>query len=294
MDTMDGAEVAGAGPGFEARLQRTPLWPAVPLLVLTMVVLDALQALVGGKAAEERNPVPAQIGSYLVALVWCSCLVRRQGVPASAVLGQRLTRQAWALVVVVGATSVVGQLAWIFLAKNLFGSVPVLLNLDMPDRPWTGLPSALGETLLIVVLAPMAEESIFRGLLFRKYRRRWGPGKALLGTSLAFGLLHYDLLGSGTFALTMVLLYVRTRTLWAPMLAHGIHNAIVDGIRYADHFDPSLLAGLDPPFGGPRPYIICLTILASSVAGLVVFAHDSWRLLSDPLPPDALPVTIVV
>jgi hypothetical protein len=35
-------------PDFDARLQRTPLWPGVFLVCFTLLVLSVLQALFGG------------------------------------------------------------------------------------------------------------------------------------------------------------------------------------------------------------------------------------------------------
>lgn len=80
-----------------------------------------------------------------------------------------------------------------------------------------------------VVLAPVAEEFIFRGMLYPFVKQLGYPRLALVGVSLAFALIHDD---AATFvplfvlALILTWLYERTDSLLAPIAAHGFFNAI--------------------------------------------------------------------
>lgn len=79
------------------------------------------------------------------------------------------------------------------------------------------------------VVAPVAEELIFRGLLYRIARDRWGALAAAGITSLFFGVAHWEpwsLFGLVAVGLVMCGLYERSGSLLPPMLAHGTHNAI--------------------------------------------------------------------
>jgi membrane protease YdiL (CAAX protease family) len=83
--------------------------------------------------------------------------------------------------------------------------------------------------LFAVVLAPVAEEFIFRGLLFPFIRQLGFPRLAWLGVSALFALIHWD---AATFAPLFVLalaltwLYNQTGNLLAPITAHALFNAV--------------------------------------------------------------------
>ena len=79
--------------------------------------------------------------------------------------------------------------------------------------------------VLVVVVAPVVEEVVFRGILLHRWAQKWGAGRGLLFSSLAFGVLHADILGHTVFGIVMGLLYVRTRGLWVPIACHMFTNA---------------------------------------------------------------------
>jgi hypothetical protein len=79
-----------------------------------------------------------------------------------------------------------------------------------------------------VVLAPVAEEFIFRGMLYPFVKQLGWPRLAWFGVSLAFALVHDD---AATFvplfvlALALTWLYEKTDNLLAPIAAHSLFNA---------------------------------------------------------------------
>ena len=90
---------------------------------------------------------------------------------------------------------------------------------------------AVLDTLDAVVGAPIVEEIIFRGLLFGALVRGMGFTAAAIVSSLVFAAVHgYGLAGTVAVTATGSLLcwvYWSTGRLWAAMLAHGVHNAMV-------------------------------------------------------------------
>jgi membrane protease YdiL (CAAX protease family) len=94
-------------------------------------------------------------------------------------------------------------------------------SLDVQD-PGLRLPLLL----VVVLIGPIAEEILFRGILFRRLLRRWPPLLAALGSSLLFGAAHFDLVGSTLMGLALVALYVQTRSLWVPVAAHALNNLL--------------------------------------------------------------------
>ena len=95
--------------------------------------------------------------------------------------------------------------------------------------------------LTLVVVAPVAEEIIFRGYLFGKLKKFLPIWVAVVATSLLFGLVHGAWnLAIDTFALSIVLCLLRqsTGSLWAPILLHMSKNGIA---FYFLFINPTLL-----------------------------------------------------
>lgn len=83
--------------------------------------------------------------------------------------------------------------------------------------------------LTSVLLAPLAEEILFRGLLYRALQQQGRPRLALLVSSVLFSAIHLNQLAFLPFivlAVILALLYERTNCLLAPILTHAGFNAI--------------------------------------------------------------------
>lgn len=86
--------------------------------------------------------------------------------------------------------------------------------------------------LLAVIAAPLIEEAFFRGFLFGGMRRagggRWALPAALLASAALFAAAHVvvaRMIPLAIHAVVLAALYMRTRNLTAPTLAHGLWNA---------------------------------------------------------------------
>ncbi len=88
--------------------------------------------------------------------------------------------------------------------------------------------------LLATVWAPVVEESIFRGCLFRHLRRRLGLLLAALGSAMVFAALHgYVLQGLimvGTLGFWFALIREWRGNIIATATAHAIHNGVVTAV----------------------------------------------------------------
>jgi len=95
------------------------------------------------------------------------------------------------------------------------------------DATSTGVKVYMG--IFAVVLAPVAEEFIFRGMLFPFIKHLGFPRLAWFGVSGLFALIHMD---AATFlplfvlALALTWLYDLTGSLLAPIAAHALFNAV--------------------------------------------------------------------
>lgn len=91
--------------------------------------------------------------------------------------------------------------------------------------------------VVAVVLAPIAEELLFRGILYPAIKRGGFPRLALWGTSLLFALIHVNaatFVPLLLFALLLALLYERTGNLLAPLTAHALFN-ILNFVKFLVH-----------------------------------------------------------
>ncbi len=82
--------------------------------------------------------------------------------------------------------------------------------------------------IVSIVVAPIAEEILFRGILFKTLNDQNRTALAWIGTSVFFGLIHGNapaFLPLTIFSLALTWLYVRTENLLAPITAHVVLNA---------------------------------------------------------------------
>ena len=93
-------------------------------------------------------------------------------------------------------------------------------------------PDQTGSLIFFVVMAvavaPVAEEILFRGILYPAIKQIGHPRAAAIGTALLFALFHVNLLTFASLtavALVLIALYEFTDNLLAPITAHAVFNA---------------------------------------------------------------------
>ncbi len=84
---------------------------------------------------------------------------------------------------------------------------------------------------MAVLIAPFAEEYLFRGLLYRALDREWGGWRAVLGSAAFFAIYHPPLswLPVGVVGVANALLFRRTGRLLPAVALHMAYNAVVLG-----------------------------------------------------------------
>ncbi len=80
--------------------------------------------------------------------------------------------------------------------------------------------------LVALVLGPVLEEVIYRGMVYSPYRRKYGRAKAVIITSVFFAMAHFAL-PSFLFSLLLTALYEKTESIIPPIIAHSAHNLLV-------------------------------------------------------------------
>lgn len=145
---------------------------------------------------------------------------------------------------------------------------PLLALLPAPPD-YTG--RGLWTVVTVVVLAPVLEELLCRGILLESLRARYGVVTALWASSLFFAAIHLHItLALNALVLGMILgfIYLRTDSLYATILLHGFHNALALTLMLFG-LGSVTLSELIPD----RTLYACLYVLA-----LGVLALAAWRI----------------
>lgn len=141
---------------------------------------------------------------------------------------------------------IVGVLGFLWIERAFPGSLP-RLDYGFSKSPAFAL-------LLIVIVAPLSEEILMRGILLPGFAARYGSTRAILLSALFFACAHGSLARlPHTFLLGAVLgwLYVQTRSLWVSIGAHMFNNLIAGSVlalALAKSRGSELPAPAVPPF----------------------------------------------
>ena len=145
---------------------------------------------------------------------------------------------------------------------------------ENPVDQLAGYPVIL-TTLLGCVIAPIAEEIMFRGLLLNRLRP-YGEKFAVIASALCFGLFHGNLNQVFyAFAIGLVFGYVALRTgrLWQVMLLHAMVNSI-----------SVLILPLLEPFGAAGETVLGLLVLGAIILGVVFLVVLAREVHFSPVP----------
>lgn len=135
--------------------------------------------------------------------------------------------------------------------------------------------------LTVVVVAPIAEEFLFRGILFQRWAVKWGVRPALLLSSLVFGILHANVVGLTLFGVMMGLFYLQTRTLIVPILCHALNNALAMSMELFSSDSAQTITTLEE---FRKNWWVGLVLLALSAPWLIRYILRNYPRKSAPLP----------
>jgi membrane protease YdiL (CAAX protease family) len=214
-------------PSFErVRVRWLPLW-----IIASALLLLPIRAALPGLAHGRRWELLSQYTLYGALLAWILLQCANAGITLRQLIGPRPRREEWRLISLALPLIplAIGSVWLLWLPLSFLIPDVVQRWVLRHDQPiWNpAMPvSSVFYVMVVVVLAPFVEESLFRGVLLQRWSLKWGVGRALLVSSVLFGVLHADILGHTVFAIVMGLLYVRTRGLWIPMGCHALTNAL--------------------------------------------------------------------
>ena len=90
--------------------------------------------------------------------------------------------------------------------------------------------------ITIIIISPISEELIFRGVMLNRLRLFVPTKFAILMTSLLFASLHSfgSITSAFIFAMCMATLYLKTNNILIPIFAHFLNNLLAESIVFID------------------------------------------------------------
>ena len=122
----------------------------------------------------------------------------------------------------IGATAVSALAVWVLDSLGIQADTQAAEQALVVVEPWLAV-------LAIVVLAPIAEELFFRGVVYNAWLREAGPRYALVGSAALFAVIHLSLVAVVPIfllGLALAWVYRRTANLLAPIAMHATVNGI--------------------------------------------------------------------
>ena len=231
MHTIDG-EKEGAIARGTAQISQVPWGPidvvfgVAAAVIGTFLVLVFLGAV--GEELDSFNP-------------WALSLLELVMLAAAWNFGVRKYRVRWRALGVTWPTSRRAfVLPWLALLGSLvftgvYSSVVAAAEVDWllpPPVPGSLLGEGLDRLLNILViglLGPFVEEVFFRGFVLAGLTRSLGVGRAVVVSSALFGISHGAIgviIPVFVTGLLLSWLYVKTKSVWPPVLAHSAQNLL--------------------------------------------------------------------
>ena len=267
-------------PRFEApRAQRFPTWgdmlAVIGIYLLatvgTSIVVAIIAAISGGaeSLAETMSSGPMSVLSYALSM----------GLTIVGVLIYRKLRRGTGRMFHFSLRGFNPMLIlWGFVMVLLTGVViePVLelfpdAFLKMIDK--MGMHGGWS-ILMLVVLAPVMEEVLFRGILLESVRSKHSAGRAIVVSALMFGVIHLipqQVVNAFVIGLILGYIYVRTESLWPVIVIHALNNAMAYVImQWSDGANITVRSLIENN-------TVYAVVYGVSLAALVASGYMVWR-----------------
>lgn len=224
----DDASVAATGRQWKKELRRQQYPNGFDILAIVGIML--VSSLVAGLAGGILIKTTGWDAGMLNALTY----FLQMALAIILVLVQRRVRKAPANAINLRAGRVNAPLIlWGVLLIFVTGVVIEPLLAIFPDKYLDQLNQYIGtggwSILMTVALAPVMEETLFRGIIQGSIYRRDGATKAILLSALLFGVFHIipqQAINAFLVGIILGYIYFRTGSLLSVIILHALNNAI--------------------------------------------------------------------
>ncbi len=193
-------------------------------------------ALILFESAMDNEYLPFAVGMlifYLVLGVTALAVMKNFKISVRSITGSygrfkeniRLSGWVIPLMVISTCTAFIILALFAVINENLYHSY-----LELGDRlSWPAESPAIVHLLMVisaVILAPVVEEYIFRGILLSSWTIKWGATRAVIISSFIFAIFHIDPVGAFVAGVALCLIYFHTGSLLLVIFIHMINNGL--------------------------------------------------------------------
>ncbi|MDR3297776.1 MAG: CPBP family intramembrane metalloprotease [Candidatus Nomurabacteria bacterium] len=210
------------------------LWVAIALIASQFVVSFILVSLLGVETVVQ--PVWSTLYS---ALVYILCLFLVIFIPWK-LLKMKTNRDELGLTGLPTWTDIglapIGFIVYFILSMVVVALIMAILpNVNWDQAQDVGFQNLIYDTdkilafVALVILAPIAEEIIFRGWLYGKIRSKMPAWLSILLVSILFGVMHGQWnVAVNVFCMSVVMCLLReiTGTIWSSIMLHMLKNGV--------------------------------------------------------------------
>ena len=133
------------------------------------------------------------------------------------------------LIIFVVVLNIFVSYGFLYLADYLSGIFPFINNGLLSN-------SILSATLSVIIISPLFEELVFRGVFLNRLKLNFPILFSILISSLIFAALHSfgNITSAFIFAISMAILYIKSNNIFVPVLAHILNNILAEIIVFMD------------------------------------------------------------
>ncbi|NMG07004.1 type II CAAX endopeptidase family protein [Brasilonema sp. UFV-L1] len=152
-----------------------------------------------------------------------------------------------------------------------------------PQKTAPLLSNLLGAIVLVVV-APLTEEFLFRGIILQRWASKWGIRAGLISSSLLFGIGHTNVVGLSMVGMILGVLYIRTRSLMVPIACHAINNSFVVVMTLLSNESNNTVSVMNELEQVRHSLWLGIVLILLSLPVLVRFLSQNWPRKDENIP----------
>jgi membrane protease YdiL (CAAX protease family) len=168
------------------------------------------------------------------ALIWIAVFLRQSNISWRAAFGLRPPSRPRAIAAGLAVGVMVLPVAWLLqwiseavMESLQFNPVAQAAVKELQNSVLS-VPEKILFGVLTILLAPIAEEALFRGILYPTIKQTGHPRWALWGSSALFGVMHFNMVTLAPLiflAVVLASLYESSESLLTPIATHSMFNA---------------------------------------------------------------------
>ncbi|MBP2070068.1 MAG: type II CAAX endopeptidase family protein [Anaerococcus sp.] len=157
--------------------------------------------------------------------------IKKKQYGASYIRNKGFLSDSWKMIIIGFGAAGFGNMIIGLLMSLLEDNILVNHSIDIVNAAFDAndILSTIIQTILVVIIAPITEEVLFRGFVFNETNKIFSLKQAIIINGVLFGLYHMNLLqGINTFFLAMVLsiVYYYRRNIYDCIIVHASNNLI--------------------------------------------------------------------